>query len=235
MSKAKEASAPRTGKPRDANKTRRRRSTENVRHLIIEAAREVFAERGYDGATTREIARRAQTTTVMLFRHFGSKEQLFQQAVFEPFEQYLQSRIQQIVYSPLRPTGYTAVSEYVGGMSRLVSENRELLLALLAGHAFSLLNAPVSNGNALQDYLQHSESSLHEMNIDLGIDVDLGVRFGFALVLAVNLFEDRLFNDDHSEKERTRRLDNLTRFICGGLQGLGDTNGGSLTNPSNSE
>lgn len=214
-----------------ARKSRTRRSTERVRHLILEAARGVFAERGYDGATTREIARRAKTTTVMLFRHFGSKEQLFQQAVFEPFEQYLQSRIQQVVYSPLRPTGYIAVSEYVGGMSRLVSENRELLLALLAGHAFSKLNAPVSNGNALQDYLQHSESSLHDMNIDLGIDVDLGVRFGFALVLAVNLFEGWLFNDDHSEAERIRRLDNLTRFICGGLQGLGDTNGDPPTEP----
>ena len=39
---------------------RARRSTAEIRALILEAARAVFAERGFAGATTRHIAARAE-------------------------------------------------------------------------------------------------------------------------------------------------------------------------------
>jgi AcrR family transcriptional regulator len=55
---------------------RRRRDAEASRAAILVAAREVFAERGYAGATIREIARRAEVTHGLVMRHFGSKEQL---------------------------------------------------------------------------------------------------------------------------------------------------------------
>jgi AcrR family transcriptional regulator len=51
--------------------------------LIHEAAREVFAERGY-GATTREIATRAGVSHDLIFRYFDSKEKLFFDAVVTP-------------------------------------------------------------------------------------------------------------------------------------------------------
>ncbi|AUB34332.1 DNA-binding transcriptional regulator, AcrR family [Nostoc flagelliforme CCNUN1] len=43
---------------------------------MIEAASQVFATLGVQGATTREIARVAGVNEVTLFRHFASKEQL---------------------------------------------------------------------------------------------------------------------------------------------------------------
>jgi AcrR family transcriptional regulator len=43
---------------------------------LIEAASQVFASLGVQGATTREIARVAGVNEVTLFRHFASKEQL---------------------------------------------------------------------------------------------------------------------------------------------------------------
>jgi AcrR family transcriptional regulator len=54
----------------------RRRDAEASRAAILEAARQVFAERGYARATIREIARRAGVTHGLVMRHFGSKEQL---------------------------------------------------------------------------------------------------------------------------------------------------------------
>src|ERR1700742_4863565 len=55
---------------------RRRRNPEASRAAILEAAREVFTERGYGRATIREIARRAGVTHGLVMRHFGSKERL---------------------------------------------------------------------------------------------------------------------------------------------------------------
>jgi AcrR family transcriptional regulator len=51
------------------------------RSAIIEAAAEVFSERGYTGTTIREVARRAGVVHGSVMLHFGSKEQLFLAAV----------------------------------------------------------------------------------------------------------------------------------------------------------
>jgi|GEM_PF-892703 len=48
---------------------------------ILEAALEVFARHGYQGAKTLEIARTAGVSEKTLFQHFKSKEQLFALAV----------------------------------------------------------------------------------------------------------------------------------------------------------
>ena len=56
------------------------------REQIAVAARHVFAVRGLAGARTREIARAANVTETVLYRHFSSKEEIFEAAVLEPVE-----------------------------------------------------------------------------------------------------------------------------------------------------
>jgi hypothetical protein len=63
---------------------RRRRDPEASRAAILEAAREVFTERGYARATIREIAHRAGVTHGLVMRHFGSKERLIIEALPGP-------------------------------------------------------------------------------------------------------------------------------------------------------
>ncbi|MEU5792903.1 TetR family transcriptional regulator [Streptomyces sp. NPDC047813] len=54
-------------RPRDARETRAR---------ILRAAGAVFAERGYEAATVRDIAARAGVNQALIFRYFGSKKAL---------------------------------------------------------------------------------------------------------------------------------------------------------------
>jgi AcrR family transcriptional regulator len=63
---------------------RHRRDPDASRTAILEAAREVFAERGYARATIREIARRAGVTHGLVMLHFGTKEQLLIEALPGP-------------------------------------------------------------------------------------------------------------------------------------------------------
>jgi len=49
---------------------------------IVAAALALFAERSYEAATTAAIATRAGVTEKTLFRHFGSKETLFNRTVY---------------------------------------------------------------------------------------------------------------------------------------------------------
>jgi AcrR family transcriptional regulator len=51
----------------------------NTKQQLLEATLKLISEKGYLGATTREIAQEAGVTELTLFRHFGSKEQLFEE------------------------------------------------------------------------------------------------------------------------------------------------------------
>jgi AcrR family transcriptional regulator len=56
--------------------TRRRLSAAERRERILDAATEVFAERGYVAASMAEIAARAGVVASVIYDHFGSKREL---------------------------------------------------------------------------------------------------------------------------------------------------------------
>lgn len=51
--------------------------TEFTRHALLDHATSVFAESGYDGASVREITRRADANQAAISYHFGSKASLY--------------------------------------------------------------------------------------------------------------------------------------------------------------
>jgi AcrR family transcriptional regulator len=53
----------------------------SVREAIVTAAMEIFSDKGYKGATTKDIADKAGCNEVTLFRHFGTKEALFEESL----------------------------------------------------------------------------------------------------------------------------------------------------------
>jgi len=48
---------------------------------IAAAAEQLFAERGYDGASTHLIAKQAGVSEALIFKHFGSKEALLEAVI----------------------------------------------------------------------------------------------------------------------------------------------------------
>lgn len=54
----------------------RRMPAAERRALILDSARALFAERGYDATTTRQIAAAAGVTDALIYRHFSSKRDL---------------------------------------------------------------------------------------------------------------------------------------------------------------
>jgi TetR/AcrR family transcriptional regulator len=62
-----------------------RQTRDGARERILAAALQVFAERGFDGARTREIAERAGANLGLIKYYFDSKEQLWKAAVTRAF------------------------------------------------------------------------------------------------------------------------------------------------------
>jgi AcrR family transcriptional regulator len=67
-------------------RTGRRPGTPDTREDILHAAREAFAERGFDGATVRQIATGAGVDPALVHHYFGTKDQLFLEAVQIPMD-----------------------------------------------------------------------------------------------------------------------------------------------------
>ncbi len=53
----------------------------STKERILRSALSLFSEKGYLGATTKDIARRAGIAEVTLFRYFVSKERLFEEVI----------------------------------------------------------------------------------------------------------------------------------------------------------
>jgi AcrR family transcriptional regulator len=61
----------------ERRRTGRRPGAEDTRGRILEAARSAFGERGYDGATVRDVAARAGVDPALVHHYFGTKQRLF--------------------------------------------------------------------------------------------------------------------------------------------------------------
>ncbi len=68
-----------------------RPSADATRDRIVAAAVDLFSERSYDGATTRDIAARADVTQPLVNYHFRSKEELWRAAVDTLFDRLTQT------------------------------------------------------------------------------------------------------------------------------------------------
>jgi TetR/AcrR family transcriptional regulator len=65
-----------------------RLSGEERRKQIINTALTLFAEKGFSGARTREIAELANVSETLIFQHFKTKEDLYRAALTELFSQH---------------------------------------------------------------------------------------------------------------------------------------------------
>jgi TetR/AcrR family transcriptional regulator, regulator of cefoperazone and chloramphenicol sensitivity len=58
---------------------------DDTRQRLLQAATEIFAEKGYDAATVREICGRAQANLALVNYHFGDKMELYSEVLLNAF------------------------------------------------------------------------------------------------------------------------------------------------------
>jgi AcrR family transcriptional regulator len=96
----------------------------DTRTKILDAGLRLFSKKGYLRATTREIARKAGVAELTLFRHFSSKERLFEEIIhtftFLPALKGLLPEIKKMTYEE-------ALAEIARRFLERLSERRELI------------------------------------------------------------------------------------------------------------
>jgi AcrR family transcriptional regulator len=111
----------------------RRPAGQDTKTALITAAREVFGESGYDGATVRAIATRAGVDAAMVNHWFGGKENLFARAVLDlPFDP--RELVTELLAGPMENLGERIVRTF---LTRWDSGGGDIFTALVrsvAGH-----------------------------------------------------------------------------------------------------
>jgi AcrR family transcriptional regulator len=83
--------------------------------LIIDAAEKLFALKGFEGASVRDIAHEADINVAMISYYFGSKEKLME-AIFEARTQNIRLKVENLLQdtgkTPLEKV-YTLIDDYV--------------------------------------------------------------------------------------------------------------------------
>jgi AcrR family transcriptional regulator len=192
------------------------------RQLLREAARAAFAESGYKGTSTRDIAERAGVTEVMIYRHFGSKANLFQEAIVAPFVTFMDSYIADYrsrnhgEFSPEQE----GLSLYTGLFEVLRSE-REVLLSLMAARQYDDLpdeaSAQVDNAfDQVLGLLEEVVSTEARERQFSGFDLPATVRVMFSMVLSAAVHGDWLGLDRRVSPEQL--LTAMTTLTVRGLQ-----------------
>jgi AcrR family transcriptional regulator len=79
-------------------------SAESTRCLYLNAAEQLFADKGYDGSTIRAISQRASVQLGALHYYWGNKQKLFLEVInrrFSPVVEARLQRLQQLMEGPL--------------------------------------------------------------------------------------------------------------------------------------
>lgn len=186
------------------------RSTAVVRELILNAARACFAEAGYAGTSTRQIAKRAGVVENLIYKQFGSKPALFEAAVVEPFRAALDDFTERWTASGDPGTGEFTAREYVEALYDLLEGHAELLLAIMADRRGERPLVPLFRE------LERVASAVLDSQGWTGVDIPVLARMHFGMVAFNAAFGESLYPDGVAAPGRQRVVDEAAAFMVHG-------------------
>jgi AcrR family transcriptional regulator len=175
---------------------RKRRSRGDILDRIVRAAVEEFKRYGFTGTTTAAIARKAEVTEAQLFRCFGSKSNLFREAIFKP----LDAHFLKFTHDNLSDDGATSsireiTYRYTAELQRFLREHSDALTSLVFAQNYD--SGPARGVNEIQSLSTYfdrcaaiTEARMHGKP---KFDLQMMVRVSFVAVLGCVMFKDWIF------------------------------------------
>jgi AcrR family transcriptional regulator len=194
---------------------RRERTKAQNRAAILAAAREAFAELGYDAAGVRDVIRRTELASGTFYNYYPDKEAVFR-AVIDVSAHEIRRRLREV------RAGASTLEQFVGDAYRawfqfLVED--ELMFELMqrnAGPIRSLFGDPIL-GAGVQELHEDLRAAVARGDIPpLDADYMAGAMAGAALELGVRMAERR-----PADVEGAARF--ATELFLGGIQRLGSS------------
>lgn len=188
--------------------------------MLLDAASDVFSRKGYAATTTDDIAAEAGVARTLIFRHFGSKSDLFRAAQLQPFIELV---------AGFRGT-WNAQDEQVWTEHRLIHT--------LVAHAYDSFrahrSAVLGAAGALDpEAARDARAVLDRVFADVaGIGrreaerrgwqsadcLDLSIRMIVGMVASVSVFDQLFLPTEPDRPSRDELVDHLTALVWHGIR-----------------
>jgi len=200
---------------------RPRRTTEEVRRLILDAAGPVFRHKGFALATMDDIAAEAGVAVSVIYRQYGTKSELFQEAVLQPFVDFVHEF--STAWQKQREEPWTEqrlMREFIADLYDNLRDHKDALIGLIAANG--TLDARTEK--EMDKLLRRMYADVKEMGAAEAQrrgwfpaeNMEVTVRLVVAMVTAVAAF-DRMFLTGR-RLSRERLIDHMTALALYGLR-----------------
>lgn len=167
-----------------------RLTADQRRHQILAVARSEFLTKGFAGARMQSVADAAGVNNALIYKHFDSKETLFEEAIMAPVHELLSDRIEAVRTLPSDPGGIPqreSTREFLAALMQMFVESVGELGVILFGdqeraHRFygerirPLIDAAIEVTRLNLDRWEH-----HDFNVEIATQTLFGTAFWLAL------------------------------------------------------
>jgi AcrR family transcriptional regulator len=189
----------------------RRAGGEDTKAALLAAAREVFVERGYEGATVRSIAARAGVDAAMVNHWFGGKENLFAKAVLQvPVD--INELIGRLLDGPDEEIGERMVRNFIAVWDPIGGGPFAAMVRSVTAHSQV---ADVLRGFFVQTLLKRVVTHLDSPDAELRATLLASQIFGMGMVRYVVKFEPLASADVETVVKAI--APNMQRYLTGDI------------------
>ena len=193
--------------------TRRQLAKQRTRLKLLDAARELFADRGYEAATVRDIAAAANLSTGAVFASFTDKADLFNEVILADYQQ-LHSLMAEV------PANGRSTRETLLSLLTMAYETHlDRLRLVQAVLSFSWMR-DVRTGNAGAEGLKlvlEDLARVLERGVDSGeLSASLDVRLTSEMLWDsyVSNYKRAIFDGWNKDALRERLADQIDVLLC---------------------
>lgn len=203
---------------------RQRRASGDVRAALLASATRLFARDGFARTTTKEIAADAGTAETAIFRHFGSKAELFAEAVVAPFTELVSTfgeRWWPEIGLPV--DNEWLLRQFLDSLYDEMYERRDNVVALLSAQGDPDAAEAVREA---QRRLNRFFAELRAMAVERAREFpglsplfvhELTTRFVVGMVMLVTAFEPWFIPQGLDRPSKAETLETMAQFVLAGL------------------
>jgi AcrR family transcriptional regulator len=195
----------------------------DVRARILKAAQQLFTKQGYFSTTTKQISAKARVAEPTVFRHFGSKVELFETSILEPFNAIVDQWTRSWHDMPTEITLEELAENLVEGLYDLVWQDRRIFGELMTARS-DPQSALHPSAVKISTQFREGFSAVLDVGVDIArerelVYVDPPATIGAvaSMIIGSVLLGDWAYPASRRTPGRTRMVREMARLIVDGI------------------
>jgi AcrR family transcriptional regulator len=203
-------------------------SRNGVRARTLAAAHELFTANGYRATTTKEICLLAGVAEPTLFRNFGSKAELFETTILDPFTQFIDGWITSWRDFSADVSVQDMAASLVSGLLKLVRQERRLFQELMEARA-DPNNDLHRSAVAISTRIREGLRAVQDVGLEIAderhlthLDPPATISAVAAMIIGSAILEDWIVPIGVRPPSQARMIHEITMMITYGITGRPD-------------